>query len=392
MSLLLYLLLNRKQKIVLFMNLEESGYCYEGKAKFYVGEAFYNPDSKVVRDLGVLAAHIYKQNVGRLRVLDAMSACGVRSLRYWLESDADWIWANEGNPDLNSLLQHNLREVLARHGCHITHQDAHRLFFDCYSRQDYYDLVDVDCFGTAAGYLSTMLWATKINGLMYLTSTDGRTATGHAPQNSLQAYGAYARSHPAAQEQALRLVIGSVQQQAATKGLGIKPVFSFFTGKTYRLMLRLVKNIQLTEYNYGFLGYCHHCGHYQTLSWRKLGKVACVYDDRPLTLTGAIWLGELHEATMLLKMQSLATLWHWPKIVNLLQVMIDEIDFPPYFYTLGEIGRRGKLDIPKRSHLIQALQEHGYRAAVTHINAQAIKTNADIHTCIALAGQRKVKN
>ncbi|MGK7934565.1 MAG: tRNA (guanine-N1)-methyltransferase [Xenococcaceae cyanobacterium] len=359
-------------------------YC-EGKAKFYVGKAFYNAQSKVARDLGILAATVYRQNNDRLRVLDAMSGCGVRSLRYWLESGADWIWVNEGNPDLNSLLQHNLREAIAQDCCQITHQDAHRLFFDCYSRRDYYDLVDVDCFGSAAPYLSTMLWATKINGLMYLTSTDGRTATGHSPENSLQAYGAYARSHPAAQEQVLRLLIGSVQQQAATKGFGVEPVFSFFTGKTYRVMLRLVKNIQLTANNYGFLGYCHHCGNYQTVSWRKLAKVTCVHDNHSLTISGAMWLGELHNLSMLQKMQSLAKRWNWQKIADLMDIMLNEINFPPYFYTLGEIGRRGKLDIPKRSQLIQALQDNGYRANGTHINAQAIKTEADLHTCITLA-------
>ena len=67
--------------------------------------------------------------------------------------------------------------------------------------------------------------------------------------------------------------------------------------------------------------------------------------------------------------------------------MAAENDFSPYFYTLREIGKRGKLDLPKRSHLIQALQDNGYQAALTHINAQAIKTNANIHTCIAIARQ-----
>lgn len=37
--------------------------------------------------------------------------------------------------------------------------------------------------------------------------------------------------------------------------------------------------------------------------------------------------------------------------VELLQVMEAEVDFPPYFYTLGEIGHRGQMDIPKRDHL-----------------------------------------
>ncbi|MGB7444326.1 MAG: tRNA (guanine-N1)-methyltransferase, partial [Coleofasciculaceae cyanobacterium] len=228
--------------------------------------------------------------------------------------------------------------------------------------------------------------ATKIGGLLYLTSTDGRTATGHLPDNSLSVYGAYARSHPAAHEQGLRLLIGSTQQQAASKGLGIQPVFSLFSGQTYRVMLRLLKNQSLTTENYGFLGYCHHCGNYQIVSWRKLGKIICPHDSKPLTLSGPMWLGSLHNQQYLGRLLALAQKWNWLERVQLLKVMTGEADLPPYFYTLSEIGRRGKIDIPKRSHLIERLQDMGYRASPTHINAQAIKTNADITICIAAAG------
>ncbi|MGL5074307.1 MAG: tRNA (guanine-N1)-methyltransferase, partial [Waterburya sp.] len=84
--------------------------------------------------------------------------------------------------------------------------------------------------------------------------------------------------------------------------------------------------------------------------------------------------------------------WEWQKPVKLLSLMLDEIDLPPYFYTLREIGRRGKLDLPKRSHLITALQAQGYQAAATHINLQGIKTNADLQTCIAIAHDIAVQN
>lgn len=357
----------------------------EGKARFEIGNAFYRRVSQVARDLGVLAAAIYKSDTGRLRVLDAMTGCGVRPLRYWKESQADWIWANEGNSDLNSILHQNLEEAIALGCCQVTHLDANRVFFDCYNRQDYYDLVDVDCFGSPAPYLSTSLWAASIGGLLYLTSTDGRTATGHLPENSLSVYGSYARNHPAAHEQGLRLLIGSVQQQAAVKGLGIQPVFSLFVGQTYRVMLRLLKSQALTSQNYGFLGYCHHCGDYQTVSWRQLGRMVCPHDSKPLTLSGPMWLGALHDQYQLQRLESLAKEWNWPERVQLLQIMQAEADFPPYFYTLGEIGCRGKMDIPKRSRLIQSLQDRGYRASSTHINAQAIKTDADLPTCIAIA-------
>ncbi len=338
-----------------------------------------------MRDLGILAAAAYRQDNGSLRILDTLAGCGVRSLRYCLESHADYLWINEGNPELHSLLQQNLAPAIA--SFRLTNFDAHRVFFECYSHRDYYDLVDVDCFGTAAPYLSTMLWATKIGGLMYLTSTDGRTLTGHLPENSLAAYGAIARSHPAAHEQALRLLIGSVQQQAATKGLGIEPLFSLFTGKTYRLMLRLIHKPKLTTKNYGFIAYCHSCGNYQTVTWRKLGKVSCSCPNPSVILSGAMWQGELHQKPYIERLLSMAQQWQWQEAEKLLSKLAAEIDTPPYFYTLGEIGKRGKLDLPRRSQLIKALQDAGYRASKTHINNLAIKTTADIYTCIDIAKQ-----
>lgn len=384
--------------------MNEARWYQEGKAKFQVGKAFYNPQSKFVRDLGVLAARIYKQDHGGLRVLDALAGCGVRSLRYWQESKADYLWVNEGNPEHSSTLKQNLSQAIAKPGrspissgggrspiaadCYrITHQDAHRIFFNCYADRDYYDLVDVDCFGTAVPYINSMLWATKIGGLIYLTATDGRTLTGHLPENSIQAYGAIARSHPAAQEQALRILIGSTQQQAATKGLGIEPVFSLFTGRTYRLMMRLVAKPRLNNNNYGFIAYCHSCGNYQTVRWRKLNQISCKCNYPSITVSGAMWLGKLHDPQQIERFTVLAQQLGWQKIVKLLGLMAGEIDLPPYFYALREIGRRGKIDLPQRSHLIQALRDQGYQAAATHINPQGIKTNTNLDICIAIANQ-----
>lgn len=357
----------------------------EGKAKFEVGNAFYRRHSQIARNLGVLAAAMYRQDAGQLRVLDAMAGSGVRSLRYYLESGADWLWVNDSNPEMRAVLQHNLAGTIAPSHYQLTFKDANRVFFDCYNRQDFYDLIDVDAFGSPAPYLSTCLWAVTIGGLLYLTSTDGRSATGSTPNRTLATYGAYARSHPAGHEQGLRLLIGNVQQLAAAKGYGIEPVFSLFNGQAYRVMVRLVAQPSLNTNSSGFLGYCHACGNYQTISWRKLGQICCTHDGNCLSVSGAMWLGKLHNPNNLQRMMDLAIERQWSTDAALLKLMQSEVDLPPYFYQLGEIGRRGKLDIPKRSHLIQTLEDWGYQASATHIAAQAIKTTADMQTCIRAA-------
>ena len=106
-----------------------SGWHQEGKAAFFTDSAFYRPQSQVGRDLAVLAAAVYKQQTGQLRVLDAMTGCGVRPLRYQLEAGADWVWANEANPDHREVLERNLATGMKPRSYRITHQDANQVFF-----------------------------------------------------------------------------------------------------------------------------------------------------------------------------------------------------------------------------------------------------------------------
>ena len=357
----------------------------EGRVRFRQGTAFYRPASRVVRDLGVLAAAVHRAETGSLQVLDAMAATGVRSLRYLAESGAERVVANDANPELAPLLAENLAEAIAAGRCELQATDANRLFFACYGRQEFFDLVDVDSFGSPLPYLTTMFWALKVGGLAYITSTDGRATTGHAPASSLMAYGAYARAHPSAHEQGLRLILGSAQQQAARQGFGIQPVFAYFSGQTYRVMVRLLASPQLTPQNYGLLGYCHDCGNYQVVPWKQLSRARCPHDGSPPVVTGPLWLGELHDLNYLQKMMALAQQWQWLRQANLLEIMQAEATMPPYFFTLQAIGKQGKLDLPKREQLLAALQAAGYRATPTHIEPQAIKTDASLAACAAIA-------
>lgn len=360
---------------------------HEGAARFQTGAAFFKPDSRVARDLGVLAAAVYRQQHPRLEILDGMSGCGVRSLRYGLEAKADWIWTNEGNPDVATVLQQNLRAQLPQDCVHITTGSVRKVLQDCLQQRRYFDLIDLDCFGNPSACLIDCIRATRLGGLLYLTTTDSRTCEGHNPEASLRYFGAYARAHPATHEQGLRLLLGTTAQQAATQGFAITPVFSYFQGQTYRVMVRLVRLHSEAGTDSGFIGYCHACGHYEAVSWRSLSRAVCLYHkpSLPLTLSGPLWLGPLHDGATLAAMGRLAQQWGWRARKVLLDLMAGEIPFPPYFFTLGEIGRRAKVDIPKRDRLIAALKAEGYAAVVTHLEPQAIKTAATFHTCVEVA-------
>ncbi|MEY2978807.1 MAG: hypothetical protein RLZZ435_2946 [Cyanobacteriota bacterium] len=346
---------------------------------FKVGSAFYRPQMRYIRDLGVLAAIVYRQQWGQLRVLETMSASGIRSLRYGLEAEAEWLWVNDANPELHPLLQENLERHLSPHSYQVTALDAQAIFAYCGFHHDGYDLVDVDGFGKAFNFLPTVWSALGTHGLLYWTATDGQVLGGHNPDRCLQRYGSYGRSFPCTQEQGMRIVLGSLAAAAQQRGITLQPIFSTFTGQTYRLLVQRVCRLAGTwSDRYGFLGYCDGCGGYQTVAWRKLGRTACPHHDppHPLTLSGPLWLGPLHHPETLHAMKTIAaerSLFH---LIPLLDRMIAEALLPPYHYSLGELGKWNRADPPNRDRFLQALRDQGYLASVTHWNPEAFKTNA----------------
>lgn len=63
----------------------------------------------------------------------------------------------------------------------ITHFHANKLFTELYLQKEFFDLVDIDSFGGDSSFLRSALCVAKIGGLLYLTSTDGRSSGGHRP-------------------------------------------------------------------------------------------------------------------------------------------------------------------------------------------------------------------
>jgi hypothetical protein len=59
-----------------------------------------------------------------------------------------------------------------------------RLLASVYLQEDYFDLVDVDSFGSDSSHLPAAINALKFGGLLYLTSTDGMSAGGRALHTS----------------------------------------------------------------------------------------------------------------------------------------------------------------------------------------------------------------
>lgn len=101
--------------------------------------------------------------------------------------------------------------------------------------------------------------------------------------------------------------------------------------------------------NYGFVTFCHLCGHSDTVRWDELGMMGCSCSDTKasssLVVSGPMWLGPLHDGSYVTEMLDLAKEWGWVSegtgmdLEKLLSIMIEESDprLPPGYFKMDEV-------------------------------------------------------
>ncbi|KAK2444814.1 tRNA (guanine(26)-N(2)/guanine(27)-N(2))-dimethyltransferase [Trifolium repens] len=378
-----------------------NGFQVERGLEFDTGGAFYRRESATGRDLGVLAASLQKKVNGSLRVLDALCGCGIRSVRYLKEAEADFVAANDGNECYGKTILENLSRVCVKEDKKwvVTHLEANRVMTDYYVQKSFFDFIDVDSFGSDSSFLRSAINTLKYGGLLYVTSTDGFSSGGHRPHHSLAAYGAYVRSMPYSNEIGLRMLIGGVVREAAVLGHHITPLFSYYAyhGPVFRVLLRLNRGKLHDSRHYGFIGHCHQCGNSHEFSWDRLGQMSCSCSmskvSNSLKVSGPLWTGPLHNAAYLTDMLDLAKQWGWigcdgkDNLEKLIKLMVDESDprLPFGFINLDEMASRAKINTPPLRTLMSAMHEKGYAVSRSHITSNAIKTNCPMTECIKIA-------
>ncbi|KAK2982422.1 hypothetical protein RJ640_026265 [Escallonia rubra] len=376
-------------------------YHTERGLQFDAGDTFFRRESATGRDLGVLAAALHKKTHHSLRVLDALCGCGIRSLRYLIEADADFVWANDANENHGNVILSNLSQISRGFGENrrwvVTHCDANAVMADSFVHKEYFDFIDVDSFGSDSSFLRPALNALRFGGLLYLTSTDGYTSGGHRPQHCLAAYGAYLRPMPYSNELGLRMLIAGAVREASVLGYHVVPLFSYYSyhGPVFRVLLQVKRGKLPNNSHYSFIGYCNKCGNSQAISWDRLGQIHCPCNlnvPGSLLVSGPLYTGPLHSATYLAEMLNLAEQWGWTgngtgkDLEKLLKQLIDESDpkLPFGFIKLDELASRAKIDSPPLLTMMSALHKEGYATSRSHIASNAIKTNCPMAECIRI--------
>ncbi|CAI1493586.1 tRNA (guanine(26)-N(2))-dimethyltransferase [Thermococcus nautili] len=357
----------------------------EGSARFLVPKAeriydapvFYNPVMALNRDISVLVARALEPK----RVLDALSATGIRGIRYALESPAEEVWLNDISDEAYSLMKQNValnfEGELYEEGDRsylwgeklivINKGDANRLMAENFR---YFDLVDLDPFGSPMEFLDTALRSVKRKGVLAVTATDTGVLCGAYARACVKNYLARPIRGELCHEAGLRILIGTVVRYSAKYDLGVEVLLAYYRDHYFRAFLRFKSGAKKAEKSLAQLGYL-----WQDESGRFTYEKAFL-PEKPKAF-GPMWLGPLKDSEFMERLSKELETFEpaHKKTRSLVELLAGELDVP-FHYDTHALARRNGLEVRKVSEVIERLEKLGYRASRTHFSPTAVKTDA----------------
>lgn len=275
----------------------------------------------------------------KFRILDALSATGLRALRYAQEIPfATSITANDMSPDAVRSIALNVRhnQLESKITSHTSNALAHMYSVAFPPETSHgpehvnqrYDVIDLDPYGTAAPFIDAALHALNDGGMLCVTCTDsGVFASCGYSEKTFSLYGGMPIKGPHSHEGGLRLILHSIATSAARYGLAIEPLLSLSIDFYIRVFVRVRKSPADVKFlaSKTMLAYdCDAgCGSWTTQPLGRVQKVQgkgpninwkhsiaqapssdrfCEHCGNKTHVAGPMWGGPIHNASFIEKM------------------------------------------------------------------------------------------
>ena len=209
-----------------------------------------------------------------IRVLEALSATGLRSIRYAKEVSPPigQILANDISVEAVQLMRENF-EVNGVENCLIENRDARELLYS--KIKDAWDVIDIDPYGSAAEFLDSAVQATKSYGLLCVTSTDMATLCGNHSDTCFYKYGGVPSDSKHCHESALRLLLYAINQSANRYQRVMIPMMSISVDFYIRVFVQIIHYPNLAKDSIvtsGLVLQCQSCPAYYLQPFGRVCK------------------------------------------------------------------------------------------------------------------------
>ncbi|KAK9808261.1 hypothetical protein WJX73_004388 [Symbiochloris irregularis] len=336
-----------------------------------------------------------------ITVLEGLAATGLRSMRYALEVEGvARVDANDLDGEALAAMQRNLQwtgpEAEAK--VHPTKGDARIIMLQ---NSDNYDAVDLDPYGSPAHFLDAAVQAVAEGGLLMVTATDMAVLCGNNGEACWAKYGSYPLHRSFCHEQALRILLASIESHANRYKRYIVPVLSVSIDFYVRVFVRVYTSPAVVKDSATKLAYVYQSKGCSSFFLQRVGRKAvkgnsvtrvagsgpavpqqCEETGSGFLMGGPIWAEPLHDpqwVAAILKSVQEEGASKYPahaKVASILLTVSEELHDVPLYYSLHDLCRTVHCSPPAADTFRSALVNAGYRVSSAHANPLGIKTDA----------------
>lgn len=419
------------------MNLEDYQVIKEGMATVLTPKTekvFYNPIQQFNRDLSVMGikawSEVYqKSKVGArdykkrkledgryIRILEALSATGLRALRYGHEiPEVKTVVANDLISDAIKSINRNIEYNKLEEIVESNQADATK-YMNSDKMGDKFHVIDLDPYGSATPFIDGAIQSIKDDGLLLVTCTDAAVLAGLGyPEKCFSLYGGNnfgsgMMGNEMNHEVGIRLILGMISREAAKYKKTIKPLMSVSIDFYFRLFImvktsplevkKLASNTMITYH-------CKGCGEnmnqplgriegfkFQLPKLTSIGQDKCEYCEHQYNVAGPMWGAPIHdlnfiEALLKVNQESDETVYQTKKrIKGMMTLCFNELNNQPFYFNLNQISSIFKSPPISIDQFAKALGNYngldGWDISLTHAKKNCIKTNAPWETILKI--------
>ncbi|KAH0660242.1 hypothetical protein KY285_028816 [Solanum tuberosum] len=338
------------------------------------------------------------------RVLEALSASGLRALRYAREVEGiGQVVALDNDKVYVESCRRNIRfngsVACSKLESHLA--DA-RVYMLTHPKE--FDVVDLDPYGSPSVFLDSAVQSVVDGGILMCTATDLAVLCGGNGEVCYSKYGSYPLRGKYCHEMALRILLACIESHANRYKRYIVPVLSVHMDFYVRVFVRIYSSASAMRNTPLKLSYVYQCNGCDSFHLQPVGRTIsksntlryhpgfgpaisqdCSDCGKKFNMGGPIWSAPIHDqewvAAILADVKSMKEQYPaYDRICAMLTAVSEELPDIPLFLSLHNISATLKCTSPSAVMFRSAVINAGYRTSGTHVNPLGLKTDAPMHT------------
>ncbi|XP_063062157.1 tRNA (guanine(26)-N(2))-dimethyltransferase isoform X2 [Engraulis encrasicolus] len=336
-----------------------------------------------------------------LRVLEGLAASGLRSVRFALEIPGlRSVTANDFSAKAAALIARNAQHNQVAHLVHASQRDASMVMYEARGKNQRFDVIDLDPYGSPAPFLDAAVQAVSEGGLLCITCTDMAVMAGNSGETCYSKYGSMSIKLKSCHEMALRIILHSLDQRANVYQRYIEPLLSVSVDFYIRVFVRVRTGQAKVKNSASKQALVYHCAGCGSFHLQRMGKKtahgnnmkysastgppvgpSCEHCGQRHQLGGPLWAEPLHDVGFVRRVLDAVSgnptrFGTAKRIEGVLSMVTEELPDVPLYYTLDHLSSTVHCNTPPMLSFRSALLHAGYRVSLSHACKNTIKTDA----------------